>query len=70
MKPDDETAAPEPPKGGFFSPAKSQAERVNDAIEQWYAAHFHRAAVEGRAPISAADKAALVQAVTEATTKE
>ena len=60
----------QPPKGGFFSPAKPVSERVNDAIEAWYAKHFHRAAVEGRQPISAADKAELVQAVTEATTKE
>lgn len=70
MKPDNETAAPEPPKGGFFSPAKPLPERVNDAIEAWYGRHFHRAAVEGRQPISATDKADLVKAVTEATTKE
>jgi len=63
MKPDNETESTEAPKGAFFSPAKSQAERVNDAIEAWYARHFHRASVEGRAPISTADKADLVQAV-------
>lgn len=62
------------PKGGFFVRAEeavvSDAERVIAAIEAWYARHFHRAAVEGRQPISAADKADLVKAVTEATTKE
>lgn len=66
-----------PPKGGFFSRAETDAEHavvnlrdVIDAIEAWYARHFHRAAVEGRAPISATDKADLVKAVTEATPKE
>lgn len=59
-----------PAKAGFFSPAKHDAEAVIAAIERWYEGHFHRAAVEGRQPISAADKADLVKAVTEATTKE
>lgn len=68
MKPETET--PEPPKGGFFSSAKADAEAVLAAIERWYAGHFHRAAVEGRPPISATDKAELAKAVTEATTKE
>jgi hypothetical protein len=70
VKPDNETEAPEPPKGGFFSPAKSQAERVSDAIEQWYAAHFHAAATSGRPPITSDEKAALVEAVTAAINEE
>ena len=52
-----------PPKGGFFSPAKPVAERVNDAIEGWYADHFRRAALAGRAPISADEKADLIKAI-------
>lgn len=65
----------------MFEKEKADAERVESvasadvrkviaAIEAWYARHFHRAAVEGRAPISATDKADLVKAVAEATTKE
>ena len=42
------------------------AERVIAAIEQWYAQHFHKAAVAGRPPITAEDKAALIQHVTDA----
>lgn len=38
------------------------------AIERWYAAHFHAAALAGRAPITAEDKASLIQHVTEALT--
>lgn len=67
----------QPPKGGFFARAESDAhkavadvEAVLAAVERWYAGHFHRAAVEGRPPISATDKAELVKAVTEAITKE
>ena len=65
MQTDNETEAPEAPKGAFFSPAK----RVTpaEAVEAWYARHFHRAALEGRAPISTADKADLVQAVAAST---
>lgn len=44
----------------------SDAERVIAAVEAWYTQHFHRASVEGRAPISAEDKAALVAAVAKA----
>jgi hypothetical protein len=59
-----------PAKAGFFSRAEkavvSDAERVIAAVEAWYAQHFHRASVEGRAPISAEDKAALVAAVAKA----
>lgn len=52
------------------SAASADVRKVIAAIEAWYARHFHRAAVEGRAPISATDKADLVKAVAEATTKE
>lgn len=38
------------------------------AIERWYASHFHAAALAGRAPITAEDKASLIQHVTEALT--
>lgn len=59
-----------PAKAGFFSRAEkaiaTDAERAAAAVEAWYAQHFHRAAVEGRAPITADDKAALVAAVTVA----
>ena len=57
---------PTPPKGGFFSPAESVLERVLDAIERWYADHFHAAALAGRAPLPADDKAALIQHVADA----
>lgn len=36
------------------------------AIERWYAAHFHRHAQDGTAPLSADDKAALIQHVADA----
>lgn len=52
------------------SAVSADVKKVVAAIEAWYARHFHRAAVEGRAPISATDKADLVKAVAEATTKE
>ena len=55
-----------PPKGGFFSRAESDVERVIAAIERWYAAHFHAAAIAGTAPLSADDKAALIQHVADA----
>lgn len=38
------------------------------ALERWYAAHFHAAALAGRAPITAEEKASLIQHVTEALT--
>lgn len=60
----------QPAEAGFFVRAETDANAAIAAIEAWYARHFHRAAVEGRQPISAADKADLVKAVTEATTKE
>lgn len=56
----------QPAEAGFFSPAKPVAERVNDAIEGWYADHFRRAALAGRAPISADEKAELTKAITAA----
>lgn len=40
--------------------------RVMDAIEVWYAKHFHAAAVAGRTPLSADDKAALQKHVADA----
>lgn len=62
-----------PPKGGFFSRVESDAhkavadiEAVIAAIERWYAAHYHKAALAGRAPIPADDKAELIKAVTSA----
>ena len=58
-----------PPRGGFFSSAKSDVEAVIAAVERWYAAHYHKAALAGRAPIPADDKAELVQAVTSAITQ-
>lgn len=70
MQTDNETEATEAPKGAFFSPAKSQAERVNAAIDEWYAAHFHAAATSGRPPITSDEKAALVEAVTAAINEE
>ena len=57
---------PTPAKAGFFSRAENDVERVIAAVERWYAAHFHAAAVEGRAPITADDKAALIQHVADA----
>ncbi|MDE2426908.1 MAG: hypothetical protein KGO96_13490 [Elusimicrobia bacterium] len=61
---------PTPAKAGFFSRAEkaveNDVERVISAIERWYAAHFHAAALEGRAPITADDKAALIQHVADA----
>lgn len=61
-------AAPQPAKAGFFSSAEreveSLVERVEQAIERWYAAHYHAATVAGRAPITTDDKAALVSSVT------
>jgi|GEM_PF-4639724 hypothetical protein len=45
---------------------KADAERVIAAVERWYAAHFHAHAVAGTAPITADDKAALIQHVADA----
>lgn len=42
--------------------------RAVEAVERWYAAHFHAAAVAGRAPITAEDKASLIAHVSEALT--
>lgn len=44
----------------------TDAERVLAAVERWYAAHFHRCAAAGTAPLSADDKAALIQHVADA----
>lgn len=60
----------QPAKAGFFSRAEkavaADAQAVLNAVENWYALHFHKATLAGRQPISADDKAALVQAVTAA----
>lgn len=61
---------PPPPRGGFFSPAKPVSDRVNDAIEAWYADHYRRAAVAGRAPISVDEKSDLIKAITAAIQSE
>lgn len=59
-----------PPKGGFFSSAEKAVEAALhpaiEAVERWYAAHFHAHAVAGTAPLSADDKAALIQHVADA----
>lgn len=62
-------AETKPIKSGFVASAEADVDRIVAAIEKWYAAHFHRAAVNGTAPISADDKAALIQHVTNAVTK-
>ncbi|HEX7732423.1 MAG TPA: hypothetical protein VF415_07230 [Rhodanobacter sp.] len=46
----------------------SATQRAEAAIEAWYADHFHAAAVAGRAPITAEDKASLIAHVTAAIT--
>ena len=45
---------------------ESIEQRAVAAIERWYAAHFHKAAQAGTAPLSADDKAALIQHVADA----
>lgn len=45
---------------------ETDVERVIAAVERWYAAHFHKAAQSGTAPLSADDKAALIQHVADA----
>lgn len=45
---------------------ESIAKRAEAAIERWYAAHFHRAAVANVQPITAAEKVALHAAVADA----
>lgn len=63
-------AAPQPAKAGFFSSAekdlKAIEERLVKAVEAWYARHFHKAASSGASPITAEDKASLIQHVTSA----
>jgi hypothetical protein len=79
----DETDSGQPegealPVRSFFTRAEqaieTDAERVIAAVERWYATHFHAAALAGVAPLSADDKAALIQhvadAVAPAATKE
>lgn len=61
---------PTPAKAGFFSRAEqvveTDVERAIAAVERWYAAHFHRHAQAGTAPITADDKAALIKHVADA----
>lgn len=77
----DETAAGQPEGEALHAPderpiatpirriyAEESCDRLRAAIDRWYAAHFHAAAVSGRAPITAEDKASLIQHVTEAIT--
>ncbi len=45
---------------------ESIAKRAEAAIERWYVAHFHRAAVANVQPITAAEKVALHAAVADA----
>lgn len=45
---------------------ESIEQRAIAAIERWYAAHFHKAVQAGTAPLSADDKAALIQHVADA----
>ena len=55
---------------GIFSRAEKAVEAdgqaVLAAIENWYALHFHKATLAGVSPISADDKALLIQHVTAA----
>lgn len=46
----------------------SPVERAFAAIEDWYAEHFHAAAVDGRPPITAEEKASLQAHVSDALT--
>lgn len=46
----------------------SATQRAETAVEAWYAAHFHAAAIAGRAPITAEEKASLIAHVTAAIT--
>jgi hypothetical protein len=45
---------------------ETAVERAVAAVERWYAAHFHAHAVAGTPPITADDKAALIQHVADA----
>lgn len=44
------------------------AQRAVAAVERWYADHYHAAAVAGRPPITAEDKASLIAHVSAALT--
>ena len=59
---DTDTGQPE----GEVLPETDLATRVTAAIEAWYARHYHAAALAGTAPLSADDKAALIQHVADA----
>lgn len=63
-------ASPQVPQArdgtSFLDREKDNVKRAIAAIERWYAAHFHRHALAGTAPLSADDKAALIQHVADA----
>ncbi|MDE1988896.1 MAG: hypothetical protein KGI82_00370 [Betaproteobacteria bacterium] len=46
--------------------ADEALKRAIAGVEAWYEQHFHAAAVAGRQPIPASDKAALIEHVTGA----
>jgi hypothetical protein len=50
----------------FLDRQGDAVKRAVAAIERWYERHFHAAAVAGTAPITADDKAALIQHVADA----
>jgi hypothetical protein len=52
------------------SAVSADVKKVMAAIEAWYAEHFRRAALAGRAPISADDKSELTKAITAAIQSE
>jgi hypothetical protein len=52
------------------SAVSADVKKVMAAIEAWYAGHFRRAALAGRAPISADEKSELIKAITAAIQSE
>ncbi len=50
----------------FVQEVKDEFKYLEDAIEKWYEKHFNNRAVAGTSPISAEDKALLIQHVTDA----
>lgn len=63
-------SAPPPLPKSWIEDVKADVSSVEQraiaAIERWYERHFHAAAVAGTAPITADDKAALIQHVADA----
>lgn len=70
----EDTEAGGPPEGGALPehlPPPLPSERHADAealVERWYADHYHAAAIAGRTPITAEEKAALIALVSAALT--